>query len=82
MKLQVAKWGNSLAVRLPSDCTRLAGLREGDRVDAEVDAQGKISLTPEKNFNKDEFLSRLRKLHGKRPARDPIVEQLRKAERY
>jgi antitoxin MazE len=82
MKLLIAKWGNSLAVRLPSDCVRQAGLREGDRVDAEVDARGNIRLTPVQSFDKEALLIRLRKLHGKRPATDPIVEQMRKTERY
>jgi len=26
MKVQVAKWGNSLAIRLPIECVRAAGL--------------------------------------------------------
>ncbi|MEQ9564472.1 MAG: AbrB/MazE/SpoVT family DNA-binding domain-containing protein, partial [Pseudomonadales bacterium] len=28
--MQVAKWGNSLAVRLPADLVRELGLKEGD----------------------------------------------------
>jgi antitoxin MazE len=82
MKLLIAKWGNSLAVRLPSDCVRQAGLREGDRVDAQIEPDGQIRLTPESAFDKNEFLARLQKLHGRRPQTEPIVEQLRKAERY
>jgi antitoxin MazE len=82
MKLLIAKWGNSLAVRLPSDCVRQAGLREGDRVDAQVDSNGQIRLTPEQSFDKNEFLARLRRLHGTRPQTEPIVEQMRKQERY
>ena len=35
VKLQVAKWGNSLAVRLPNEYVRQAGLRAGDSVEAE-----------------------------------------------
>ena len=31
--MQVAKWGNSLAVRLPADLVRELGLKEGDQVD-------------------------------------------------
>ena len=46
MRLQLAKWGNSLAVRLPVECTRAAGLREGDTVEAEVTPVGEIKLTP------------------------------------
>ena len=30
--MQVAKWGNSLAVRLPADLVRELGLKEGDTV--------------------------------------------------
>ena len=32
MRLLISKWGNSLAVRLPVECTRAAGLKEGDSV--------------------------------------------------
>jgi antitoxin MazE len=82
MKLLIAKWGNSLAVRLPSDYIRQAGLHEGDRVNAELDANGQIRLTPERIFDKHAFINRLRKLHGKRPQTEPVVEKMRKAERY
>ena len=30
--MQVAKWGNSLAVRLPADLVRELGLKEGDQM--------------------------------------------------
>ena len=35
--MQVAKWGNSLAVRLPADLVRDLGLKEGDQIDLEKD---------------------------------------------
>ena len=31
--MQVAKWGNSLAVRLPAELVRTLGLKEGDQID-------------------------------------------------
>ena len=34
--MQVAKWGNSLAVRLPADLVRELGLKEGDQVDTQL----------------------------------------------
>ena len=34
--MQVAKWGNSLAVRLPAQVVRLLKLREGDEVEIRV----------------------------------------------
>ena len=31
--MHVAKWGNSLAIRIPADVVRALGLKEGDQVD-------------------------------------------------
>ncbi|MEY4270862.1 MAG: hypothetical protein RLZZ58_2078 [Pseudomonadota bacterium] len=31
--MQVSKWGNSLAVRIPADVARTLGLKEGDTID-------------------------------------------------
>ena len=82
MKLQVAKWGNSLAVRLPAKCTRAAGLREGDTVEAEITPAGEITLTPAKPFDKAAFLARTRKRRAAMPITKPVVERMRKEARY
>jgi len=37
---------NSLAVRLPADCLRQAGLQEGDQIDIVVGPDGRQSLVP------------------------------------
>lgn len=82
MKLQVAKWGNSLAVRLPAECARAAGLRAGDSVEAEVTPDGEITLTPAKPFDKTAFLARTRRRRAAMPLTEPVVERMRKATRY
>ena len=82
MRLQVAKWGNSLAVRLPVKCVRAAGLRAGDSVEAEVTPAGEITLTAAKLFDKMAFLDRVRKLHAKMSMTEPVVEQMRREARY
>lgn len=82
MKLRVAKWGNSLAVRLPAECTRAAGLRVGDSVEAEVTPAGKITLTPTQPFDKAAFLARTRKRRAAMPLTEPVVERMRKEARY
>ena len=82
MRLQLSKWGNSLAVRLPVECTRAAGLRDGDTVDAEVTALGEIKLTATQTFDKAAFLERLRKLHAKMPMTTTTVEMMRQEDRY
>lgn len=82
VKLQVAKWGNSLAVRLPNEYVRQAGLREGDSVEAEVTPGGEITLVPTRPFDKTAFLAQTRKLRGAMPETEPVVEKMRKAARY
>lgn len=82
MRLQLAKWGNSLAVRLPAECIRAAGLHEGDTVEAEVTSVGEIRLTPAQSFDKAVFLERLRKLHARMPMTATTVEMMRREDRY
>ena len=42
----VAKWGNSLAVRIPQPIARQAHLNEGDAFTLEVGADGNLILRP------------------------------------
>lgn len=63
--MQVAKWGNSLAVRLPQSVVDALELREGDQV--EIQVVGARSLEVQKRPAPKELLTRLRKLRGKLP---------------
>lgn len=36
MKMQIGRWGNSLAVRLPKALVERLNLKEGDEIDSEV----------------------------------------------
>lgn len=82
MRLQVSKWGNSLAVRLPVECTRATGLKEGDSVEASITPTGEITLVPERAFDKAAFLARMAKLHASMPMTEPVVETMRQEARY
>ncbi len=82
MKLQVAKWGNSLAVRLPMECVRAAGLKEGDSIEAAIGPAGEITLTPSHPFDKAVFLKRVRKLRAGMPMTSATVETMRQEARY
>jgi antitoxin MazE len=82
MKLQLAKWGNSLAVRLPRECIRAAGLKEGDSVEAEIGSAGEITLIPSPPFDKAAFLKRTRKLRATMPVTTATVATMRQADRY
>ena len=44
MKTQMVKWGNSLAVRIPKAVVEEAGLKEGDALEIEAAAEGRVEL--------------------------------------
>lgn len=48
MKVQLAEWGNSLAVRLPKNVLEAARLHAGDRLDLRVGPGGELILQPAK----------------------------------
>lgn len=64
--MQVAKWGNSLAVRLPVAVVKVLGLKEGD--DIEIGVVGSRALEVRKKPESRELLARLRKFRGRLPA--------------
>lgn len=64
--MQVAKWGNSLAVRLPAAVVQALDLKEGEEIDLHV--AGTRSLEIEKRPDTRELLARLWLLRGRLPA--------------
>jgi len=64
--MQVSKWGNSLAVRLPAALVEVLDLKEGD--DIEIHVTGSRNLEISKTPETREILARLRKYRGKLPA--------------
>ena len=59
-KTQVAKWGNSLAVRIPRSVVGTAGLREGDEVTLAVGKGGSIVMSPaRRKYQLDELVSKI-----------------------
>ena len=66
MSLQVSKWGNSLAICLPSSVVEALALKEGDRI--EVRAGGDRELVIVRDRIIDEALARIRQLRRPLPA--------------
>jgi antitoxin MazE len=63
--MQVAKWGNSLAVRIPAAVVEALALKEGD--DIEIRVAGKRDFAVEKQPSLEERLTRLRRLRRSLP---------------
>jgi antitoxin MazE len=64
--MQVSKWGNSLAVRLPAGIVEALDLREGDEI--EIRIVGDRTFEVRRDQKKQLALSRLRKLRRPLPA--------------
>ena len=64
--MQVAKWGNSLAVRLPAAVVDVLDLKEGDEIEIQVaDAR---AFAVARKPGRAELLARLRAFRGRLPA--------------
>ena len=64
--MQVAKWGNSLAVRLPAAVVEALTLREGDEI--EIQVAGARVFEVNRRPTSRELLAQLRKFRGRLPA--------------
>lgn len=64
--MQVSKWGNSLAVRLPSTVVEALELKEGD--DIEIHVAGSRSFAVARRSTSKQLLERLRGLRDRLPA--------------
>jgi len=64
--MQVSKWGNSLAVRLPAAVIEALDLKEGDNI--EIQVAGTYRFEVSKSPDNQALLSRLRKFRGRLPA--------------
>lgn len=64
--MQIAKWGNSLAVRLPAAVVEALQLKPGD--DIEIQVAGERRFEIDKKADNLELLARLRQFRGRMPA--------------
>ncbi|GHA61582.1 AbrB family transcriptional regulator [Amylibacter ulvae] len=67
--MQVSKWGNSLAVRLPASLIRELGLKEGDKINLKG---SKSDLIVKRHRREDEILSDLRRFRGSLKSSDRL----------
>jgi antitoxin MazE len=64
MKMQIGKWGNSLAVRLPRDIVDKFQLKEGDVIDAAALERGLRAAS----MSREHAIARIRELRRPLPA--------------
>lgn len=62
--MEVVKWGNSLAVRLPAEVVEALDLKEGDQIEIHISGERAVEVTRDR---KDDALARLRRLRRPLP---------------
>jgi len=64
--MQVAKWGNSLAIRLPASVVAVLELKEGDEIEIHVADEREFAVA--RKPSRAELLNRLRAFRGRLPS--------------
>jgi len=64
--MQVAKWGNSLAIRLPAALVEALELRDGDEIEVHIADAREFGVA--RKPGREELLKRLRAFRGRLPA--------------
>ena len=64
--MQVSRWGNSLAIRLPAAVVEVLGLKEGDEI--EVHILGERAFGIDRDRSRERALERMRALRKDLPA--------------
>ena len=81
MELQVGKWGNSLALRLPVALAKRAGLREGSRVEADITAESELRLVKAgsefSSTSRADLAAELSRMHHEWPVGSSVVRWMR-----
>ena len=77
LNLQVAKWGNSLALRIPAEVVRRIGLKAGDSVEARLTEDGGILLRPS-TWDRKAFLAELEAARKSMPQGKSVMDEVRR----
>ncbi len=79
--LQIARWGNGLALRLPSEVVRRLGLREGATVQAQLGIDGTLSIRPAQ-WNRRAIANELTEVRNAVPISESVMQEVRSGARY
>ena len=81
MDLQISKWGNSLALRIPSSVVRELGFQNGDTVHAQLTADGALAIRPI-GWSRAAFAADLERARALLPMGASVIAEVRQAARY
>jgi antitoxin MazE len=81
MNIQISKWGNSLALRIPAAFIKEIQLKDGDKVEATLSKDGSLIIRPQK-LDRKAIAAQLRAFRATLKMGKSVIEELRSEARY
>ena len=81
MNIQISKWGNSLALRIPATFIKEIGLKEGDKVEATLSKDGSLIIRLQK-LERKEIAAQLRAFRATLKMGTSVMDEVRSKARY
>jgi len=81
MNIQISKWGNSLALRIPASFIKEIKLKDGDKVEATLSKDGSLIIRPQK-LERKEIAAQLRAFRATLKMGKSAMEEVRSKARY
>ena len=81
MNIQVSKWGNSLALRIPAAFIKEIKLKEGDKVEATLSKDGSLIIRRQK-LERKEIAAQLRAFRATLKMGTSVMDEVRSKARY
>ncbi len=85
LDLNVGRWGNSLAVRLPIELARQLGIAEGSTLHVERNNDNTLTISPrpmKKVFDQAQWLAQARQHLATMPSSPSVMREMRDSARY
>jgi antitoxin MazE len=81
MNIQVSKWGNSLALRIPTEVIKQIHLKEGDKVEATLTLDGSLIIKPQK-LDRKKIAGLLKEFRDSMKMGKSVMDEVRSEARY
>ena len=81
MNIQISKWGNSLAMRIPAEVVKQIHLKEGDKVEATLSMNGTLIIKPKK-LDRKTLAKMARELRDSMRMGKSVMDEVRSEARY
>ena len=81
MNIQISKWGNSLALRIPAAFIKEIKLKDGDKVEATLSKDGSLIIRPQR-LDRKAIAVELRAFRATLKMGKSVMDEIRSGARY